>query len=477
MIIPKIKNVQNIIKNPDDLLTINENISVAEAAKIMGEHNVGCLLVFDNNESFAGVVTERDMMAKVLTRNSTVTQTLVKEVMTPNVICCDMESDISQVERLMSEHKIRHIPIVENNKPIGMISSRDLIAYRLRSNREMKSAAEEIAMLSAQLKSHKFEDVIDLTINEVPRSFEAERAVLCFMSNTSDEPMIYRNGCPFFSENLPNNEQVKKLSEVENVICDKICTECEILGGKAPRLVIPLKITDKIDTRNKDVEERQGFLCMCRFSLTSENSDEARLYKASLLKDALTVNLTNAKLVQKYEKARQDSEIDPLTGVSTRRVLEKAIKKEHARVCRYAGTFSMAIVDLDNFKNINDSAGHDAGDIALKQVAQTIQDNTRTSDVVIARYGGDEFVLLMPQTNLKGAKILLERIRRQVKLISIPGIVSITISSGVAEWNGTEADTGKYVLKRADEGLYEAKKAGKNCVRAKNDSTDALIAS
>jgi diguanylate cyclase (GGDEF)-like protein len=91
--------------------------------------------------------------------------------------------------------------------------------------------------------------------------------------------------------------------------------------------------------------------------------------------------------------------------------------------------------------------------------------NVRTTDVIIARYGGDEFVLLMPETKLSGAKVLLERLRRHVKTISLPKVKSVTISCGLTEWNqGPPPDTTETILKRADDALYEAKRSGRNRV-------------
>jgi len=128
--------------------------------------------------------------------------------------------------------------------------------------------------------------------------------------------------------------------------------------------------------------------------------------------------------------------------------------------------FSVAIVDIDHFKEINDNAGHAAGDRALRHVARIMSRSIRTTDTIIVRYGGDEFVLIMPETNLSEATILLERLRRQIKTTSIPKTPSITISCGVAEWFGSPADTPENVLSRADNALYEAKHAGRNRVVA-----------
>lgn len=464
MLIPAVKDIEQIVEHPDKLLTIKQNATIAEAAKRMTDNQVGCLLVFDQADKFVGVLTERDMLAKVLTASREPEKTLVKDIMTYKVISCTMDTTIANVEQLMSEHKIRHVPIVEDGIPIGIVSTRDTIAYRLHTNKAMKTAAEQIAMLSTGLKSLDFDDVIALAINEVPESFEADRAILCFEQGGSSPPIIRRKGCPLSQKKLLDPTKLLKLSRNPQVICDKITTDCAELGDQTHRVIIPLTIDDQYNDCHSDSKARQGFLCMCWMNKSLIGSEKLQLYKASLLRDVLNVNLTNAMLYQNYQKARRDSQTDPLTGVGTRRVLDRVLKVEHARALRYNHSFSVAIVDMDDFKQINDTAGHAVGDRALKQLAQIMLQNIRKTDIIITRYGGDEFVLVMPETRLSGAKILLERLRRQVKTISLPKVRQVTVSCGVAEWSASDANNAEAVLKRADSALYEAKNKGRNRV-------------
>ena len=468
MLIPTVKDIEQVVKQPGILLAIEENATAAQAAKKMTDNQVGCLVVFDEQDKFAGILTERDMLAKILTRSLPPDKVLVKHIMTTEAISCTIDTPIATVEQLMAEHKIRHIPIVEDNIPVCMVSSRDVIAYQLRSNKAMKDAAEQLAMLPAGLKSLDFDDVIALAINKVPRSFDAERAVLCFAQKRSCPPMIYRKGCPLSEEKLPNPEKMKELSENGQIICgetfSEACNDCKNSNDQTFRLIIPLSIQEQTDDRDDALTIRYGFLCMCRLNPSSVGSEELRLYKASLLQEVLNANLTNAKLYQNYQEARRDSEIDPLTGVGTRRVLDQVLKVEYSRALRYEHSFSIAIVDVDNFKEINDTAGHAAGDRMLQKLAKIMRNNVRMTDIIIARYGGDEFVLLMPETKMNEAIVLLERLRRQVKTISIAGASSVTISCGVAEWSGSPEESGENILQRADTALYEAKRAGRNCV-------------
>ena len=462
---PTVKDIEQLAKQPNKLLSIEENATVAEAAGKMRDNQVGCLVVFDNDGNFTGVLTERDMLAKVFTAFLSPNSLLVREIMTPNPIFCYRETSLEEVERLMAEHQIRHLPIVEGDTPVGMVSSRDVIAYQLHSNKAMKTAAEQLAMLSTELKSLNLKDVIELAINDVPNTFEADWAVLCFNQRDSSDLVIHRNNCLLSRKNLLDYDRMKELSQNGHVICGDICDHCKKLGARPPRLTIPLDIPTE-SSKDKNKVKKHSFLCMCRLKSAITDSENLLLYKASLLQEILSVNLTNAKLYHDYQKARQDSEIDPLTGVGTRRVLEQVLRVEYARAIRYNHSFSIGVVDIDNFKQINDSAGHPGGDSALKQLAGIMLRNIRMTDIIITRYGGDEFVLIMPETKLDGAKTLLERLRSQAKAISIPNVPSVTISAGAAEWSpsASATDTAETILRRADNALYEAKHAGRNQV-------------
>ena len=128
---------------------------------------------------------------------------------------------------------------------------------------------------------------------------------------------------------------------------------------------------------------------------------------------------------------------------------------------RYKTEFSILLLDIDDFKKINDTYGHDVGDYVLKTVAKTLKENTRTTDVV-GRWGGEEFIIVCENTNLDGSKILAEHLRDIVYKTNFEKVGNITISLGIAQFK--ENDTISSVFKRADNRLYIAKTTGKNRV-------------
>ena len=157
---------------------------------------------------------------------------------------------------------------------------------------------------------------------------------------------------------------------------------------------------------------------------------------------------------------------DQLTGAFNRRYLESRLADECKRHTRHGRSLSVIMLDIDFFKKVNDSHGHEAGDRVLAAVAARLCDSMRKTDCLV-RYGGEEFCCILPETPLENASLLADRFRQAVEQLTIPTggkELKVTISLGVAQL-GAE-DTPLTLLKRADEGLYQAKQTGRNRVVA-----------
>jgi diguanylate cyclase (GGDEF)-like protein/PAS domain S-box-containing protein len=183
-----------------------------------------------------------------------------------------------------------------------------------------------------------------------------------------------------------------------------------------------------------------------------------------ILGRVITLNNISER-VRLYQRVREASLTDSLTGILNRRAFIERGETEIARVLRYQRPLSLAMMDLDNLKTINDEYGHNAGDNALMTIVQLCQKEMRSSDA-IARYGGDEFVILLPETNMEKAFRLAERICQSVNKIVLEtkpnNNVFLSVSIGLSEFDGKEKL--ESLLQRADEALYEAKRSGKNRV-------------
>lgn len=172
--------------------------------------------------------------------------------------------------------------------------------------------------------------------------------------------------------------------------------------------------------------------------------------------------LRNALL---YQEALQSALKDPLTGIANRTALEAALKREISLSRRHKLPLSLLLFDIDKFKRINDSHGHAAGDAVLLGLTRAVAGCVRATDV-LARMGGEEFVVVLPGTDRSGAVLLASRICAQVGGLRVPAsngdTLGFTVSIGVAAFNGT--DDYESLVERADRAMYSAKQAGGNQV-------------
>jgi two-component system cell cycle response regulator len=159
---------------------------------------------------------------------------------------------------------------------------------------------------------------------------------------------------------------------------------------------------------------------------------------------------------------------DPLLGIFNRRYLHERLPQEAARARRYGTSLSLVMADLDHFKSINDSYGHQAGDAVLQHSVSVARSALRKSDWM-ARYGGEEFVIVLPETHLQGAYAVAERMRRlcaETPIVLPTGQVVVTASFGVASLDDTpsSSEDADSLLREADKALYESKRTGRNKV-------------
>jgi diguanylate cyclase (GGDEF)-like protein len=175
--------------------------------------------------------------------------------------------------------------------------------------------------------------------------------------------------------------------------------------------------------------------------------------------------------VELHETAARESITDDLTELSNRRAFDDALTSEIERSKRYGTGLGLVLLDLDDFKSVNDTYGHQQGDVVLREVARVLHETSREIDHP-ARYGGEELAVVVPGTDLEGTFNLAERVRERIAALNIPrvdgeGTITITASCGVAAVPPSGADE-RTLLAAADAALYEAKRTGKNkSVRAR----------
>jgi diguanylate cyclase (GGDEF)-like protein/PAS domain S-box-containing protein len=210
--------------------------------------------------------------------------------------------------------------------------------------------------------------------------------------------------------------------------------------------------------------ETLGLLCLMGVAVKKGEHQVREQQLALMVGEAVKLSLSNLKL---REKLREQATRDPLTGLFNRRHLEDSLSRELHRARRGKSPLCIAMLDLDHFKNFNDTFGHQAGDLLLRELGQMLREKLRKSDIA-CRYGGEEFVIVMPDSSLADTCQRVEEIRALVKKLEIRYgeqlLGTITISAGIARTREHGGITMREFLHAADTALYAAKQAGRDRV-------------
>lgn len=267
------------------------------------------------------------------------------------------------------------------------------------------------------------------------------------------------------------NQQIERL----------LCLEGEVLPGKSENDVLPADVCRMLDHAERQLLAGQvssvvkidlpgnSRLNGCVWSklpiLGPDNALEAiasLVFDAALPQEIGELQQTNQQLQLMVERLELLAGTDKLTGAWSRRRLEECVRIEIDRLQRYEQPLSAMIIDVDFFKQINDRHGHGVGDEVLRSLASMLLAKLRKADS-LTRWGGEEFVVLCPNTSRGSAALLAERLRKHVAAAAFPTTGPLTISIGVAECQAGESWTDWF--KRADEALYRAKQGGRNQVQ------------
>lgn len=171
-----------------------------------------------------------------------------------------------------------------------------------------------------------------------------------------------------------------------------------------------------------------------------------------------------SRVVQYQQHLEYQTQVDSLTGLFNRRAFDKKIQEEFERSKRYHNSLSVLLLDIDNFKTINDTYGHPAGDATLVKISETIREKTRQSDFP-ARYGGEEFVLILPETDQDSALQVASKVHESIRTIDLGTTshpFSVTVSIGISSTSARVYGHWQELIDDADKGLYLAKNSGKD---------------
>jgi len=407
----------------------------------MKERHIGCLVVVDDQGVLVGVLSERDVTRRVVATSLDPKVVTVGDIMTTNVVRCEVNDPIEQAHHLMTEHHVRHLPICEDDKPRAMLSARDILVFQLSASKAMQEAAEEIGRFASDLAEVELGKLVETYGKSVPALLGGTCGLVRFPK------------CPWLPElSELSDECAHKCKHLEGFI--KVADRGESGADQvrlafckhsdAMRVVIPLMLPEQVTGG----AATRGHICACGVPLTL--GQDLLFYKASLLKDVVNAHLVRAVTAHQ-------AEIDPLTGVLARRALDRELQREFGRAQRYGRPFAVVVFDVDYFKQINDTWGHAEGDRVLRDLSTGLKQSVRAVDM-IGRFGGDEFVAVMPETSLSAALDAMDRLKQRMEPVLRPDGQPVTLSHGVAAWTGEPGDCVAEIFQRADASLYEAKR-------------------
>lgn len=253
---------------------------------------------------------------------------------------------------------------------------------------------------------------------------------------------------------------------VNHAFCSTVGINRSEIQGKNIKEVLPLKNldTDAFIEELATNSDWQGELQYCKKNNETVWLDANITAEPSSSSESLTYSVICQDITDKKE-VELLSITDPLTGAFNRNRFNQTCTHELDVARRYGPPLSLVIIDIDHFKSINDTHGHLAGDSVLKEISSIIKQNIRSTDI-FARWGGEEFTLLLPQTQLDNACVAAEKLRSLIESYEFKLVGHITASFGISQFDNE--DTQESLMQRCDDALYEAKHLGRNRVVSKS---------
>lgn len=227
---------------------------------------------------------------------------------------------------------------------------------------------------------------------------------------------------------------------------------------------------DEQSTTQIKYARQQGHSCSYNLHIEGTDLGQLKFFRGRkfaeselmLLENLLTILVYPLRNAIQFKQALSLAHSDALTGVKNRSTFDDSLNREISLAQRHSHEFTLLVIDIDFFKKVNDTYGHKVGDDALKLVAETIQENIRTSDMLF-RYGGEEFVVLLGNTDSEKSYIIAERVLESVRAIEMrvkSQLVDLTVSIGMASLD--VKDTAESLFNRADAAMYTAKNDGRD---------------
>lgn len=335
-------------------------------------------------------------------------------------------------------------------------------------NNAKSGTLQAVTTLVQQINCLDLQQIGKICVEQIPAIVNARFASLYILDEISDMLHLENHNQPFLINNIVSLNQVNLSPMIKAVKSKELLVIENIEDHKSP-------VISK--GNRKFAKNYQSNTCIiapliCHNKVVgvlnlADKIDAERFSSEDIAFVELSRQLVGASIgnVKLFEKTQQQAKTDGLTGLINHRTFFEILEKELRRCQRYGGQPSIIMVDIDNLKPINDKFGHRTGDMAIKQVSRKIVSCIRKIDTA-ARYGGDEFAIILPNTSLSEALVVAERMVSEVSICPViweRQKIQISISVGIGQYDSEMCPD--EITRRSDEALYTAKQAGGNTVR------------
>jgi diguanylate cyclase (GGDEF)-like protein len=450
--------------------------TVGYALNLTIENNIRRVVVTDDDNNFIGVITQQELL-KYLEEDFYRLTVHVKHIVAKerNLISAGTDDTVRDLMAKMVQHKISAVPVLKEGVAVGIVSEKDIIrltdgdfSFDERIDRCMTSPVE-----TASLDAPLVEVVEQMNVKNIRRIVVTDRdgKAIDILTLRDVVQNVEDDYAHFLEKKLRNAKEIlnlfpEMLIEITDTGTDQFIIWAndrvinqfggEILDNPVTEF-IPRKYWDKIYStisrlnkiENMKIRKRDRIYEISGFLIATDGKVEKR--RLQLILRDITEDI---KL----------STVDPLSGLYNKRFMNEFLMKEIERSRRLNKQFSIVICDLDDFKQINDAYGHPSGDMVIRFFAQRMKNSIRNLDVA-GRYGGDEFIIILPEASRETAYSIMERLRQHIEKDDVSvmkgNVVNVTASFGIATYPADGMSSDDLIIV-SDERLYRAKNLGKN---------------
>jgi diguanylate cyclase (GGDEF)-like protein len=460
------------------LITSRGDRTLAYALDLTLENNIRRVIVTDKSDNFLGIVTQQDLL-RYFEEDFYRLTIKVKHIIrkTGYLISVSPDNTLNSVLKIIAENSISAVAVIKKKKAVGVITEKDILKLSTKKVSLENKVGDYMSspVVTVQLDTALVDVVEMMNSKNIRRVVVVNNEGLAINIITIRDVIrnLEKDVGKFFERKLKSAKDIlnmlpEMLIEVTDTGKEQLIIWAnEKVLNKFGSKIIDMPVTELISRDNWD----KIYSTLTRFNRIGEirfKKDNA-VFELSGFRVGTEGSAEKGRLqliIRDITEDVQLSTVDPLTSLYNRRFINEFLMKEIGRSKRAKNRFSVVMCDLDDFKGINDTYGHLSGDIVLSNLSQLITAAVREQDIV-GRYGGDEFVIILPEASKKATSQIVDRLRLKVENLEIqlPNDVSVKVTSsfGVSTYP-EDGISSEDLLITADGRLYKAKSLGKNKV-------------